>query len=248
MNETKESPAVARLKAFLERTKTDYSLFIVRGSPVRYVDAAGLARPIDEGSSFAAVTLASVKMKEVYVMPAGKFAYLYNSRGYRLKRHLWRTGFVHADSILPSKKEDDAAEENGLIAEALAKSGRVYLRAAEIFESLRPEGGFEHKVDVAAAMKKAIEAATAEVGKPDVPKGTTYNFHVEHAGEPGAGINPYNDTVWIEVESGEPGGTFGEFKEHVRQSLADWFDGAVVEPLEDFRERVQKEPAPDVEG
>lgn len=53
-------------------------------------------------------------------------------------------------------------------------------------------------------------------------------FDVRYAGEAGAGLSPYTDSVTVEIESGEPGGEPGEFTEYMRKALEDWFDGATV--------------------
>jgi hypothetical protein len=51
---------------------------------------------------------------------------------------------------------------------------------------------------------------------------------IRHPGELGAGIRGYSDTVKITVESGSPGGEAWEFAEFMRQTVAEWFDGARV--------------------
>lgn len=53
-------------------------------------------------------------------------------------------------------------------------------------------------------------------------------FDVYNPGDEEAGIFSYSDSVTIEIESGEPGGESGEFAEHMRQALAEWYDGARV--------------------
>ncbi len=53
-------------------------------------------------------------------------------------------------------------------------------------------------------------------------------FIIDHPGEIDAGVWGYTDTVSVEVESGDAGGDAGEFEEHMRESLAEWFDGAKV--------------------
>jgi hypothetical protein len=54
------------------------------------------------------------------------------------------------------------------------------------------------------------------------------SYDVYHPGERSAGINAFEDTVTIHIDSGDPGGEDDEFAEHMRQSLADWYDGAKV--------------------
>lgn len=53
-------------------------------------------------------------------------------------------------------------------------------------------------------------------------------FTITHPGEIGAGIRPFTDSATVELLSGHPGGDPGEFEEHLRSALADWFDGATV--------------------
>lgn len=55
-------------------------------------------------------------------------------------------------------------------------------------------------------------------------------FDVIHHGDALAGLRHYNDTVTVCVRSGDPGGEDGEFEEHIRQAIAEWFDGAAVQP------------------
>ena len=52
-------------------------------------------------------------------------------------------------------------------------------------------------------------------------------FEIYHPGEMAAGIFPYEDKVTVTVEH-DPGGEKGEFEEYMRESLAEWFDGAHV--------------------
>ena len=68
-----------------------------------------------------------------------------------------------------------------------------------------------------------------------------YKFEIEHHGEWDAGIRPYSDTVVIQVISGDPGGDAGEFEEHMRQALKDWYDGATVETQKEFDLRIKAE-------
>lgn len=49
-----------------------------------------------------------------------------------------------------------------------------------------------------------------------------FKIHQHH--EPAAGIMFYGDTITIEIESGDPGGEKGEFAEHMREALAEWYD------------------------
>ena len=54
------------------------------------------------------------------------------------------------------------------------------------------------------------------------------NYLVEMPDDFSAGLRGFTDTLEITVESGDPGGDPGEFAEFMRQSLAEWFDGAGV--------------------
>lgn len=58
-------------------------------------------------------------------------------------------------------------------------------------------------------------------------------FYVDFPGERGAGLHSYTDIVRVSVESGDPGGEPNEFADHIRQALAEWYDGASVELLAD---------------
>lgn len=53
-------------------------------------------------------------------------------------------------------------------------------------------------------------------------------FCVVHPGEPAAGLVGYTDHVTVSVSSGHAGGECGEFIEHMRSALAEWFEGASV--------------------
>jgi len=53
-------------------------------------------------------------------------------------------------------------------------------------------------------------------------------FDIYMPGDFSAGIAGFSDMVSIEVDSGDPGGDAGEFKEHMKQALVEWYDGAKV--------------------
>lgn len=55
-----------------------------------------------------------------------------------------------------------------------------------------------------------------------------YKFDIYQPGEKAAGIQCFEDTIRIEVESGDPGGISGEFRDHMKQALIEWYDGAKV--------------------
>ena len=57
-------------------------------------------------------------------------------------------------------------------------------------------------------------------------------FDVTFHGEPGAGLNPYYNTVTVTVDP-DPGGETGEFGGFIRSALAEWFDGAGVDLREE---------------
>lgn len=69
----------------------------------------------------------------------------------------------------------------------------------------------------------------------------TLHFQITHPGELAAGIRSYTERVSITVESGNPGGDAGEFFAFMRDSLADWFDGARV------AEETTPEPEPETD-
>lgn len=54
----------------------------------------------------------------------------------------------------------------------------------------------------------------------------TYDVYVPS--ELSAGLRGFSDTITVTVESGDPGGTKEEFIEHIRESLAEWYDGATI--------------------
>jgi len=56
----------------------------------------------------------------------------------------------------------------------------------------------------------------------------SYTFDVYSSGDAAAGLSGYTEKVTVVLDSGSPFGEPGEFEEHLRSSLADWFDGATV--------------------
>jgi len=46
--------------------------------------------------------------------------------------------------------------------------------------------------------------------------------------KPGAGLAFLGDTIALSVESGFPGGSPGEFEDHMLDSLKEWYDGYKV--------------------
>jgi hypothetical protein len=66
-------------------------------------------------------------------------------------------------------------------------------------------------------------------------------FVINHSGEHAAGILPFSDSITIHVTSGDPGGEDGEFEDFMRNALKEWYDGAGVETLSEFEERLTKE-------
>jgi len=46
--------------------------------------------------------------------------------------------------------------------------------------------------------------------------------------KPGAGLGFLGDTITLSVESGFPGGSPGEFEEHMIEALQDWYSGLEV--------------------
>jgi hypothetical protein len=90
------------------------------------------------------------------------------------------------------------------------------------------------------AVEGGLERKFVPESKLPEPDGR-YKFEIEHHGEWDAGIRPYSDTVVIQVVSGDPGGDEGEFEEHMRQALKDWYDGATVETQKEFDLRIKAE-------
>lgn len=90
------------------------------------------------------------------------------------------------------------------------------------------------------AVKEGMQKTFVPESKLPEPDGR-YKFEIEHHGEWDAGIRPYSDTVVIQVVSGDPGGDEGEFEEHMRQALKDWYDGATVETQKEFDLRIKAE-------
>ena len=63
----------------------------------------------------------------------------------------------------------------------------------------------------------------------------TFKYKVDMPSEYAAGIMGFNDTVLVTIDSGDPGGDeTGEdsFKEYIRQSLSEWYDGAKISLIE----------------
>ena len=60
----------------------------------------------------------------------------------------------------------------------------------------------------------------------------TYVFECDAPGDASVGIRSYRDTVTVTVESGDPGGSPGEFEEYMRESLQGWIDSGVVTLIE----------------
>jgi len=46
-----------------------------------------------------------------------------------------------------------------------------------------------------------------------------------------AGIVGGIEQIIIDIESGDPGGEEGEFEQHMRNALVEWYDGAKVTAL-----------------
>lgn len=56
----------------------------------------------------------------------------------------------------------------------------------------------------------------------------TLIFNIHSPSELSAGLVGFDDTVKIEIESGNPGGDPGKFAKETAQFLQDWYDGAQV--------------------
>jgi hypothetical protein len=60
-------------------------------------------------------------------------------------------------------------------------------------------------------------------------KGVSYHYDVCVPSDMPAGLYGLTEKVIIIVKSGDPGGDEGEFEEHMRQALAEWYDtGGVI--------------------
>lgn len=57
----------------------------------------------------------------------------------------------------------------------------------------------------------------------------SYTYDIDMPWDESAGLRGFTDRITITVESGDPGGEEGEFAEFMRESLAEWYDGAGVE-------------------
>jgi len=66
-------------------------------------------------------------------------------------------------------------------------------------------------------------------------------FYIEHSGEQNAGINPYSETITMGAESGDYGGEPGEFEEYIKQTLAEWYDGATVMTEHEYQKIIKQE-------
>ena len=64
----------------------------------------------------------------------------------------------------------------------------------------------------------------------------TLIYEIDSPEELAAGIRGFSDRINIIVESGEPGGEDGEFAQHMRQSLIEWYDGASVSDSKEMEE------------
>jgi hypothetical protein len=56
----------------------------------------------------------------------------------------------------------------------------------------------------------------------------TLTYDIVHPGEREAGLRAYSEQVTVTVDSGDPGGSHGEFAEEMQGFLSEWFDGAAV--------------------
>jgi hypothetical protein len=67
-------------------------------------------------------------------------------------------------------------------------------------------------------------------------KRALYVYDVVMPSELAAGLHGYTETVTVILDSGDPGGTPGEFQLSLQQFLGEWFDGATV------TDRTEREP------
>jgi len=69
-------------------------------------------------------------------------------------------------------------------------------------------------------------------------------FWINSPSELAAGLHGFTDVISVVVHSGDPGGEGGEFEEHIRQALVEWYDGATVECFRSIRVEVKDEKLP----
>lgn len=77
------------------------------------------------------------------------------------------------------------------------------------------------------AAQKGAEREAEEEAARIAGLAKTFTFEIKENHDQDAGITFYGDTVSITVHSGDPGGDVADFVEHMRQALADWYDGPV---------------------
>ena len=56
-------------------------------------------------------------------------------------------------------------------------------------------------------------------------------FDIFQPSDRSAGINQMSDTVHVTIESGDPGGTPGEFEQYLKEALEKWYPDAEVTEL-----------------
>lgn len=75
----------------------------------------------------------------------------------------------------------------------------------------------------------------ADDAKPTTP--TEIVLHVNYAGDRAAGLRSMTDTLRIRCESGEWGGSEGEFQDFIKGAISEWYDGAHVAVAEVHADR-----------
>jgi len=90
-----------------------------------------------------------------------------------------------------------------------------------------------------AGIKEALDMILDDLhklGEEEEVEKKTYKFYIENPGEEAAGIHSYSERVEVSVDSGDPGGYPGEFQDYMKNSLAEWYDGATVVLYDDWDE------------
>ncbi len=70
-----------------------------------------------------------------------------------------------------------------------------------------------------------------------------YKFHIYYPDESTAGLIGYSDKVTVTVDSGDPGGEYGEFEQFMSDCLSEWYEGASVT----IEEADNEPPQPDTD-
>jgi hypothetical protein len=64
-----------------------------------------------------------------------------------------------------------------------------------------------------------------------------FKYNICVPSELSAGLRGFNDVVTVIIDSGDAGGNTGEFEEHMRKALLEWYDGGNVTVINEISER-----------